>query len=1114
MVTICAHVDHGKTTLADQLISSNGIISERAAGTLRYLDSDPEEQRRGITMRASAIGLQHSYDPTHARGGGNKHPPLPPLPKEDNTTNASTTATEKMIIHLVDSPGHSDFCREVSSSLVCCDAAIILVDAVEGVTARTQQVFRETAQHQLVPILLINKIDRLCTDLALTPTEAYLRLRTLLETINAAAAQMIIAARGVANIQEQNSNNSTEQVHDDWWIFEPAKQNVIFASALYGWGFTVPSLCRSLYRNKQVQVKPGILKNFLFGDYKLKKELNGSHTNDKILKWKQHQQHNEENNIPLFAELALQSIWTIYEGVAAAAAAVGLSVSKQNQDRQSLQSQQSSSRDIKIRADTPGMESVITALQFGSTASTHTTPLRNVADVQALLTKTAAGGSEETTLRAILRRYRPLADIVLDVICEFGPSPRTAASSSRSQALALREPKTSSTSDFFAHDEFRRIRQAVKDCSIAPDTPTVAYVCKFLSTDLLHVRDSGLENQNVTQGGEMNKNQNLILGMARVLSGHLRTGQEYFVFGPKFNAEDVTPTRRKIRLYLLMGSSFISVQEVPAGHLCALYGLEDVQLKTATISDNASCQPLRGFHEAVRPLVKVNIEPENTADAEFLERGLAKLSLADAAVEISTTDKGERILACLGELHLEQSILDLERIYCGKEGVKMRISDPIVDFAETTDWFPNNELENYVAFYDDRSPRLRHTMIPPYSEEEGIIFAKNGRVRSLVAGRGAAISIRVVPLVATVHKSLQIDEVEDEAELLKLGRALNCEGETAEQILSCLNHLLCSVDSNGNAIIESSGLRSGSCAVGVVAKEVHVPQVEFHSKEKRDADDTNEIEDDSNSSTLSCGEYEVLRSRIRDHVQGLESKSQSKAISGVDRTAHDIWLNIMKGSVVAGFQLATKSGPVCEEPMRNVLIVVEGVEVAVGQTEDNKYKESKPLSGGMVVSALRSGIRCALLSRPARLMEGHLRLTLHSSLAGIGSLYSVLSKRRGKVIQDSMVEGTDLLMITASIPQAEAFGLTPELFEKTSGEVTAPEMVFSHWERLDVDPFWVPTSEEEREDYGELQTTGDLSTGIDNPAIAYIRQIRKRKGLTVDSSRTVTNAEKQRTLKR
>ena len=60
-------------------------------------------------------------------------------------------------------------------------------------------------------------------------------------------------------------------------------------------------------------------------------------------------------------------------------------------------------------------------------------------------------------------------------------------------------------------------------------------------------------------------------------------------------------------------------------------------------------------------------------------------------------------------------------------------------------------------------------------------------------------------------------------------------------------------------------------------------------------------------------------------------------------------------------------------------------------------------------------------TRPARLVEGHLKLTLHSSLAGLGSLHAVLSKRRGKVITDEMVDGTDLIQVTATIPQVESF---------------------------------------------------------------------------------------------
>ena len=141
-------------------------------------------------------------------------------------------------------------------------------------------------------------------------------------------------------------------------------------------------------------------------------------------------------------------------------------------------------------------------------------------------------------------------------------------------------------------------------------------------------------------------------------------------------------------------------------------------------------------------------------------------------------------------------------------------------------------------------------------------------------------------------------------------------------------------------------------------------------------------------------------------------------------------------------------------------------------------------------------------------------MTLHSSLTGLGPLYAILSRRRGKVVRDDMVDGTDLLMITATLPQAESFGLAPELFQKSSGEVTAPELLFSHYSMLAEDPFWIPTSLEEREDFGEIVINGDVSTGMDNTALNLIRQVRTRKGLLVDSSRTVVAAEKQRTRKR
>jgi len=1088
LLTIVAHVDHGKTTLADSLVESNGIISERLAGSIRYLDSLEEEQKRGITMRCSAIGLRHRYCPN---------------PKAE---------AQNVVVHLIDSPGHVDFSAEVTTSLLACDGALLVVDAVEGMCARTHNILREAYAAQLVPVLAINKVDRLCTDLGLGCNEAYMRLRELIESVNAASAAMIRSARALGGDGDDIKGNESkdakaedEEEEEGLWNFEPAKGNVAFCSALHGWGFTVPALARSLFRTKTVPIKPPVLRQYLFDDVKYR------HKDGRAIKWKREQSRADDENMTMFSEFALRPLWDAYEGVATAAACINVG----------------SGRDTKIKADTPGMDALLAAMQIGSTTASvaghngiddlHSNP-QNVEQVQCILQRTGANSSE-AVLRAMLRRYRPLSDAVLDAACDHCPDPSVASSSIRTRALAVEDFPSGGISrgngeaivEETASDDLRRIQEAVKQCNSSPDAPTVAHVCKFVVTDRASVTDSGLPSLQDENGEPLS----MLMGLTRVLSGTLISEDvEYFCYGPK-HTPSASTARKKLRLYLLMGSSFVKVNSVPAGHICAVYDLEDLQLKTVTLCDSAYGMPIRGFHHGLRPLVKVNVEPMMASDTSALEKGLVKLALADASVEVTATSKGERLLSCLGEIHLEQSIHDLETTYCGKE-IKLRVSEPIVDFGECTAWFDNEMSADFGQFFDDNSPPLRQITIPPYCYEEGIGHAHRGRCRALLSGRPAAISLRVIPLTRGLYKSLKAGTILEDSEddVCALGRALRCgEEDDAGKVLEIILASSCTLDNNGNAMIETAGVRNGTCIKAVFTEngEVYVPPSSSSvnlSKQQDGKSDQGDLEKEGCNVAVGRTVYDDLRFNIR--AGGLVGSGDDDISEESPATA--IWHDEMKGSVAAGFQLAMRSGPFCEEPVRGVLVVVEGIEIAT--TSSPPHKSVRPVGGGMVVAALRSGIRCALLSRPARLVEGHLRLTLHSSFTGLGPLHAVLSRRRGKVLTDDMVEGTDLIRVTANLPQVESFHLAPELLKESSGEVTAPELVFSHWEVLEEDPFWIPTSLEEREDFGEILMSGDTSTGIKNNALKYIRVVRDRKGLLVDSKKIVVAAEKQRTLAR
>ncbi len=191
-IAIAAHIDHGKTTLSDNLLSGAGMISEELSGKQRFMDFHEDEAARGITIDAANVSMIHNVE------------------------------GKDFLINLIDTPGHVDFGGDVTRAMRAVDGAVVLSCAVEGIMPQTETVLRQALKEKVKPILFINKADRLIKELKLSPEMMQERFIKIINNLN-----ILIEKIAPPEFKQK-------------WKVSVNDGSVIFGSAFSNWAVSVP----------------------------------------------------------------------------------------------------------------------------------------------------------------------------------------------------------------------------------------------------------------------------------------------------------------------------------------------------------------------------------------------------------------------------------------------------------------------------------------------------------------------------------------------------------------------------------------------------------------------------------------------------------------------------------------------------------------------------------------------------------------------------------------------------------------------------------------------------------------------------------------------------------
>ncbi|KRY68628.1 Elongation factor 2 [Trichinella pseudospiralis] len=555
-MSVIAHVDHGKSTLTDSLVSKAGIIAAQKAGEMRFTDTRKDEQERCITIKSTAVSMYFELsqrDLLYVRGENQI---------DYDEKGGSKVPFPGFLINLIDSPGHVDFSSEVTAALRVTDGALVVVDCVSGVCVQTETVLRQAIGERIKPVLFMNKMDRALLELQLDQEELYQTFQRIVENTN-----VIIATYG-----EETGPMGNIMV-------DPAVGSVGFGSGLHGWAFTLKQFAEMYAEKFGIQAEK-LMKN-LWGD---------RYFNPKTKKWTSTSSEGSKRG---FNQFVLDPIFKVFDAV----------MNMKKEETATLLEK----LNVKLPADERDLEG-------------------------------------KPLLKAIMRRWLPAGETMLQMICIHLPSPVTA----QKYRIEL----------LYEGPQDDEAAVAMKNCDV--NGPLMMYISKMVPTS-----DKGR-----------------FYAFGRVFSGKVMTGMKARIQGPNYvpgKKEDLYEKAIQ-RTVLMMGRYVEPIEDVPSGNICGLVGVDQYLVKSGTITNFKDAHNMRVMKFSVSPVVRVAVEPQNPADLPKLVEGLKRLAKSDPMVQCVFEESGEHIVAGAGELHLEICLKDLEEDHAC---IPLKKSDPVVSYRET-----------------------------------------------------------------------------------------------------------------------------------------------------------------------------------------------------------------------------------------------------------------------------------------------------------------------------------------------------------------------------------------------------------------------------------------------